>query len=97
MGKRKINKTALILEYAAAHPSDKPKAIAAALTEAHSVPFKPQGVSQTLLIARKTGKLREKKTSGLDIAKLLTAAAFVKSMGIENAKAAIDLLAKLHQ
>jgi hypothetical protein len=96
MAKKKLNKSELIRTYAEENPTAKPKAIAEALTAAHGVPFKPQVVSQTLLMAKKAGKLARKST-GIDSAKLLSAASFIRSVGgIANAKQAIDLLAKLH-
>jgi hypothetical protein len=96
MAKRKINKTQLIKDYAAEHPDAKPKAIAEALTGQTGVKFDNRVVSQTLLMAKKAGK--KARAKGIDgVSKtLLSAASLVKAAGgFENAKKALEILAKL--
>src|SRR5262245_39614611 len=95
----KENKSAAIRDYIGAHSGEGPTAIAAALNQAHGWKISPAYVStiKNKMHDKPAGRGRRAKSTGaVNEGALLTAKKLAEQIGgIDQAKAALDLLSRL--
>lgn len=97
-----VNKSELVRDYAAANPSDKPKAIAAGIKSKHGVDVTPQQISTVLFQARAKGGKKKRKASAsateskISLSSLIEAKQFSEKVGgVDQATTLLTALKKL--